>query len=150
MDYCWWSIGWLMVVNLWTRTILSCEKIDFVFFSNLGKVSQQICGQYTCTCPYLRTSSVGVGRWAQALQIALGGFWRNLKVTTATRTCVDYQTMSSSVGVLRKGSWNVEEDNLPRKCVEMYGEGKWHLVPLRAGTYKHIIRINAWDRFSFW
>ena len=46
--------------------------------------------------------------------------------------------MSSSVGVLRKGSWTVEEDNLLRKCVEMYGEGKWHQVPLRAGIRKHI------------
>nr|ACN53934.1 transcription factor MYBA3 [Vitis hybrid cultivar]ACN53942.1 transcription factor MYBA3 [Vitis hybrid cultivar] len=37
-----------------------------------------------------------------------------------------------SLGV-RKGAWIQEEDVLLRKCIEKYGEGKWHLVPLRAG-----------------
>ncbi|KAJ9707405.1 hypothetical protein PVL29_002430 [Vitis rotundifolia] len=37
-----------------------------------------------------------------------------------------------SLGV-RKGGWTREEDTLLRKCVEKYGEEKWHLVPLRAG-----------------
>ncbi|KAL6349703.1 hypothetical protein AAG906_041110 [Vitis piasezkii] len=37
-----------------------------------------------------------------------------------------------SLGV-RKGAWAQEEDVLLRKCIEKYGEGKWHLVPLRAG-----------------
>ena len=36
---------------------------------------------------------------------------------------------------LRKGTWTAEEDNLLRTCVQKYGEGKWHLVPHRAGTY---------------
>ncbi|KAI4307640.1 hypothetical protein L6164_030807 [Bauhinia variegata] len=34
---------------------------------------------------------------------------------------------------LRKGAWTVEEDNLLRSCIQKYGEGKWHLVPQRAG-----------------
>ncbi|XP_027162525.1 transcription factor MYB113-like [Coffea eugenioides] len=34
---------------------------------------------------------------------------------------------------LRKGAWTEEEDILLRKCMEKYGEGKWHQVPLRAG-----------------
>ncbi|KAL8044726.1 hypothetical protein ABFX02_08G064500 [Erythranthe guttata] len=34
---------------------------------------------------------------------------------------------------VKKGAWTNEEDNLLRKCVQTYGEGKWHLVPLRAG-----------------
>lgn len=38
-----------------------------------------------------------------------------------------------SLGV-RKGKWTREEDFLLRKCVEKYGEEKWHLVPLRAGN----------------
>ncbi|KAI3893277.1 hypothetical protein MKX03_028445 [Papaver bracteatum] len=33
---------------------------------------------------------------------------------------------------LRKGSWTEAEDNLLRKCIEKYGEGKWHQVPIRA------------------
>ncbi|XP_011073629.1 transcription factor MYB114 [Sesamum indicum] len=37
-----------------------------------------------------------------------------------------------SVGV-RKGTWIPEEDTLLKKCIEKYGEGKWHLVPMRAG-----------------
>nr|WEY18724.1 anthocyanin regulator 4-II [Petunia x hybrida] len=39
----------------------------------------------------------------------------------------------TSSGVLRKGSWTEEEDILLRKCIEKYGEGKWHQVPVRAG-----------------
>nr|QFN51917.1 MYB transcription factor [Melastoma candidum] len=40
--------------------------------------------------------------------------------------------MKSSLG-LRKGSWTEEEDELLRKCVQHHGEGRWHLVPCRAG-----------------
>ncbi|KAL5810028.1 hypothetical protein ACOSQ4_026596 [Xanthoceras sorbifolium] len=35
--------------------------------------------------------------------------------------------------VLRRGAWTEEEDKLLRKCIEIYGEGKWHQIPLRAG-----------------
>lgn len=41
--------------------------------------------------------------------------------------------MEGPLGV-RKGAWTKEEDVLLRKCVENFGEGKWHLVPLRAGN----------------
>ncbi|KAK4836065.1 hypothetical protein QYF36_018080 [Acer negundo] len=43
--------------------------------------------------------------------------------------------MVGSVGtvLLRRGAWTEEEDKLLRKCIEIYGEGKWHQVPLRAG-----------------
>ncbi|KAL7610877.1 hypothetical protein Lser_V15G12573 [Lactuca serriola] len=34
---------------------------------------------------------------------------------------------------VRKGSWTAQEDMLLKKCIEKYGEGKWHLIPLRAG-----------------
>ncbi|CAA0817252.1 Transcription factor MYB113 [Striga hermonthica] len=34
---------------------------------------------------------------------------------------------------VRKGAWTKDEDVRLRKCIEEYGEGKWHLVPLRAG-----------------
>ncbi|XP_011073628.1 transcription factor MYB114-like [Sesamum indicum] len=34
---------------------------------------------------------------------------------------------------VRKGTWTSEEDALLKKCIEDYGEGKWHLVPIRAG-----------------
>ncbi|KAL1291519.1 hypothetical protein HN51_060042 [Arachis hypogaea] len=40
--------------------------------------------------------------------------------------------MEGSIG-LRKGAWAKVEDDLLRACVEQYGEGKWHLVPSRAG-----------------
>ncbi|PON85042.1 Octamer-binding transcription factor, partial [Trema orientale] len=39
---------------------------------------------------------------------------------------------SSARGV-RKGAWTPEEDILLKECIDMYGEGKWHLVPARAG-----------------
>ncbi|XP_057494504.1 transcription factor MYB1 [Actinidia eriantha] len=34
---------------------------------------------------------------------------------------------------MRKGAWTEEEDKLLKKCIEKYGEGKWHQVPLRSG-----------------
>ncbi|KAL3735648.1 hypothetical protein ACJRO7_024730 [Eucalyptus globulus] len=40
--------------------------------------------------------------------------------------------MEGAAGV-RKGAWTEEEDVLLRKCVEKYGEGKWHQVPRRGG-----------------
>ncbi|XP_019427402.1 PREDICTED: transcription factor MYB114-like [Lupinus angustifolius] len=40
--------------------------------------------------------------------------------------------MEGSSGV-KKGAWSKEEDDLLRACVQQYGEGKWHLVPKRAG-----------------
>nr|AQM49950.1 MYB transcription factor 113 [Liquidambar formosana]QVX18575.1 MYB transcription factor 113 [Liquidambar formosana] len=40
--------------------------------------------------------------------------------------------MEAPLGV-RKGTWTEEEDALLKKCIEEYGEGKWHQVPLRAG-----------------
>nr|QTO65858.1 R2R3MYB [Streptosolen jamesonii] len=41
-------------------------------------------------------------------------------------------TISKSSG-LRKGTWTEEEDFLLKKCIEKYGEGRWHLVPVRSG-----------------
>jgi hypothetical protein len=35
---------------------------------------------------------------------------------------------------VRKGAWTEEEDILLRRCVENYGEGNWHQIPLRAGS----------------
>ncbi|KAL9381334.1 hypothetical protein Peur_026991 [Populus x canadensis] len=40
--------------------------------------------------------------------------------------------MVSLLGV-RKGAWTEEEDILLRKCVEKYGEGRWHQVPSKTG-----------------
>nr|QLF96260.1 R2R3-myeloblastosis protein [Morus alba] len=39
----------------------------------------------------------------------------------------------SSTGGVRKGAWTREEDILLKKCIDKYGEGKWQLVPSRAG-----------------
>ncbi|CAI9766902.1 unnamed protein product [Fraxinus pennsylvanica] len=43
-----------------------------------------------------------------------------------------HSMVSTPVGV-KKGTWTEEEDKLLRKCIDKYGEGKWHTVPLRAG-----------------
>ncbi|KAK7846648.1 transcription factor myb113 [Quercus suber] len=40
--------------------------------------------------------------------------------------------MEGSFGV-RKGAWTEEEDILLKQCIQKYGEGKWHLVPVSAG-----------------
>nr|QEE04280.1 MYB113 [Daucus carota]QEE04281.1 MYB113 [Daucus carota] len=40
---------------------------------------------------------------------------------------------ANAASKLRKGAWDFEEDTLLRKCIDKYGEGKWHLVPQRAG-----------------
>ncbi|KAL5102061.1 hypothetical protein RYX36_006388 [Vicia faba] len=39
----------------------------------------------------------------------------------------------SKSNCVRKGAWIYEEDKLLKACIEKYGEGKWHLVPQRAG-----------------
>nr|KAJ0211003.1 hypothetical protein LSAT_V11C400217010 [Lactuca sativa] len=35
--------------------------------------------------------------------------------------------------MLRKGAWSVEEDISLKNYIEKHGEGKWHLIPLKAG-----------------
>ncbi|CAL1389647.1 unnamed protein product [Linum trigynum] len=40
---------------------------------------------------------------------------------------------SVAAGGLRKGAWTEQEDRLLRRCIEVYGEGRWHQVPVRAG-----------------
>ena len=46
---------------------------------------------------------------------------------------------SSSKGIgLKKGAWTAEEDMRLKNYIEKYGEGKWHLIPLKSGkTYTH-------------
>ncbi|KAJ9564375.1 hypothetical protein OSB04_000341 [Centaurea solstitialis] len=39
--------------------------------------------------------------------------------------------------VLRKGAWSAEEDTLLKNCIEKHGEGKWNLVPLKAGLRRY-------------
>ncbi|XP_073154015.1 transcription factor MYB114-like [Henckelia pumila] len=41
--------------------------------------------------------------------------------------------MSSNPEGKKRGAWSKEEDILLKKCIEIYGEGRWYLVPLRAG-----------------
>ncbi|XP_030492843.2 transcription factor MYB1 [Cannabis sativa] len=56
----------------------------------------------------------------------------NINMVTVLVT--DQREGGSSGGrAVRKGAWTREEDDLLRDCVDKYGEGKWHLVPLRAG-----------------
>nr|QHX41025.1 R2R3-MYB protein [Apium graveolens] len=42
-------------------------------------------------------------------------------------------TINGKAPMLRKGAWGSEEDTLLKKCIHRYGEGKWNLVPQRAG-----------------
>lgn len=52
-------------------------------------------------------------------------------------TCIEKRRMRQECNkqslVLRKGAWTAEEDTLLKKCIDKFGEGKWHLVPHRAG-----------------
>jgi len=34
---------------------------------------------------------------------------------------------------MRKRTWTAEEDKLLKAYINKYGEGKWHLIPKRAG-----------------
>ena len=36
-------------------------------------------------------------------------------------------------------AWTEEEDRLLRECIQRYGEGKWHRIPLLAGI--HIFQL---------
>nr|UUY86292.1 R2R3-MYB protein 1 [Aglaonema commutatum] len=55
---------------------------------------------------------------------------RSVELATMAGAHVHHFTGS---GDIRKGAWAPEEDNLLRDCIKKYGEGKWHLVPDRAG-----------------
>nr|WEY29606.1 transcription factor MYB114 [Brassica rapa]WEY29607.1 transcription factor MYB114 [Brassica rapa] len=46
---------------------------------------------------------------------------------------INLWSMEDSSKGLTKGAWTAEEDSLLRRCIDKYGEGKWHQVPLRAG-----------------
>ncbi|CAJ1832996.1 unnamed protein product [Sphenostylis stenocarpa] len=41
--------------------------------------------------------------------------------------------MEGTSSGVRKGAWSQTEDDLLRDCVQLHGEGKWHLVPHRSG-----------------
>ncbi|KAL9994644.1 putative transcription factor MYB-HB-like family [Helianthus debilis subsp. tardiflorus] len=43
------------------------------------------------------------------------------------------RSYDTTTSVVRKGAWTAEEDMLLKNCIDKFGEGKWHLVPLRAG-----------------
>nr|WJZ68975.1 MYBSG6-3 [Gorteria diffusa] len=50
--------------------------------------------------------------------------------------CIEHKRMipgSNTCSSLRKRAWTAQEDRLLKNCIEKYGEGKWHLVPLKAG-----------------
>lgn len=38
-------------------------------------------------------------------------------------------------------AWTEEEDYLLKKCIEQYGEGKWHRVPQLAGLFRFLFSI---------
>jgi len=52
--------------------------------------------------------------------------------------------MEGSSGV-RKGTWSQIEDDLLKACVQLYGEGNWHLVPKRAGVL--LVKFYFFFRF---
>nr|GMD55502.1 Myb_DNA-binding domain-containing protein [Ipomoea batatas] len=43
---------------------------------------------------------------------------------------------------MKKGAWTEEEDNLLRKYIEEFGEGKWHKVPAKAGRRMCMCRVE--------
>jgi len=49
--------------------------------------------------------------------------------------------MGESPKGLRKGTWTTEEDILLRQCIDKYGEGKWHRVPLRTGICFMLFKV---------
>lgn len=53
---------------------------------------------------------------------------------TLTIEPIDLNNIMEISSGVRKGMWSKEEDDLLRTCIQRYGEGKWHLVPQRAGN----------------
>jgi hypothetical protein len=47
-----------------------------------------------------------------------------------------------SFGV-RKGAWTEEEDIRLRQCIEKHGAGKWHQVPVSAGSTRERDRLTS-------
>uniref|UniRef100_A0A0D3BCY6 Uncharacterized protein n=1 Tax=Brassica oleracea var. oleracea TaxID=109376 RepID=A0A0D3BCY6_BRAOL len=56
--------------------------------------------------------------------------------------------MEDSSKGLTKGAWTAEEDSLLRRCIDKYGEGKWHQVPLRAGFLSVHLRTPGYAKWS--
>ncbi|KAM1792606.1 hypothetical protein ACFX12_036450 [Malus domestica] len=40
---------------------------------------------------------------------------------------------SNLLGIMRKGAWTQQEDDILRQYVEKHGDGKWHQVPRETG-----------------
>ncbi|EEF49787.1 r2r3-myb transcription factor, putative [Ricinus communis] len=62
--------------------------------------------------------------------------WRQaISKLTSLKVASDTNNVCRSLwsSKVRKGSWTPEEDDLLRKCIQKYGEGRWCLVPTRAG-----------------
>jgi len=60
--------------------------------------------------------------------------------------------MEGSSKGLRKGAWTTEEDSLLRQCINKYGEGKWHQVPVRAGmlfTNTHTLTDTHTHKYEY-
>ncbi|KAG8384179.1 hypothetical protein BUALT_Bualt04G0091200 [Buddleja alternifolia] len=72
----------------------------------------------------------GVDGWAYSGVDGVRIRWRMRSTETEIRS--KRMESSGTLGV-RKGAWSRDEDILLKKCIEKYGEGKWHLVPPRAG-----------------
>lgn len=49
-----------------------------------------------------------------------------------------------NTGGVRKGAWTYKEDELLKACINMYGEGKWNLVPQRSGMVYVLILLFIW------
>ncbi|CAO2825324.1 unnamed protein product [Amaranthus hypochondriacus] len=59
-----------------------------------------------------------------------------LQTFVSTLNTMNYSydvTTSNHAGVVKKGLWSEEEDELLYKCIEKYGEGNWKRIPKRAG-----------------
>lgn len=78
--------------------------------------------------------------WVRGTKLYLGGLFGPLYLRN---TCIKEDALA-----LRKWevvwvweemggvAWTEEEDYLLKKCIQQYGEGKWHRIPLLAGNLK--------------
>ncbi|KAL4340941.1 hypothetical protein GQ457_08G014970 [Hibiscus cannabinus] len=58
---------------------------------------------------------------------------------TSSVTVTKVDRMEGASLSVRKGAWTEEEDTLLKKCIEKYGQGKWHQVPSRAADEVDLI-----------
>ncbi|CAL5369282.1 unnamed protein product [Camellia sinensis] len=147
-----WKV-WGKLLQWWNLCWVSPATVDGVFSWWLGTKHRKLVKKIWMLVPVamlwstwrLRNEIVFKGHLPDMLELGevvkvRVGYWVRASLPSVTYSVHHIVENLSQVlamkGVrlgMRKGAWTREEDLLLRNCIQKYGEGVWHQVPLRAG-----------------